>query len=90
MRLQIRHTTIFHYTEAINEAYTEMRLRPLEGAGQRCYRFSLMTEPRGEVMSYIDRYGNTVHHFDTLQSHDRVVVMAASDVETTPTYLSEP
>jgi len=90
MRLQIRHTTIFHYSEAINEAYTEMRLRPLEGAGQRCYRFSLMTEPRGEVMSYIDRYGNTVHHFDTLQSHDRVVVMAASDVETPPTFLSEP
>jgi transglutaminase-like putative cysteine protease len=90
MRLQIRHTTIFHYSEAINEAYTEMRLRPLEGAGQRCYRFSLVTEPRGEVMSYIDRYGNTVHHFDTLQSHDRVVVMAASDVETSSTFHSEP
>lgn len=82
MRLQIKHTTVFQYSELINEAYTEMRLRPLEVAGQRCYRFSLATEPRGEVMHYIDRYGNQVHHFDTLQSHHQVVVTAASDVET--------
>jgi len=89
MRLQIRHTTVFRYSELINEAYTEMRLRPLEAAGQRSYRFSLVTEPRGEVMSYIDRYGNTVHHFDTLQSHDEVVVTASSDVETPASFRPE-
>lgn len=89
MRLQIRHTTVFNYSDAINEAYTEMRLRPLETAGQRCYRFSLSTQPRGEVMSYVDRYGNVVHHFDTLQSHDQVVVTASSDVETPPNFLPE-
>jgi transglutaminase-like putative cysteine protease len=89
MRLQIKHTTVFQYSESINEAYTEMRLRPLESAGQRCYRFSLVTEPRGEVMSYLDRYGNQVHHFDTLQSHDQVVVTAASDVETPEAFRPE-
>ncbi len=89
MRLQIRHTTVFGYSESINEAYTEMRLRPLDAAGQRCYRFSLTTEPRGEVMTYVDRYGNVVHHFDTLQSHDRVVVTATSDVETPAEFLPE-
>lgn len=90
MRIQIKHTTVFHYSDEINEAHTEMRLRPLEVAGQRCYRFSLTTEPRGEVMSYIDRYGNVVHHFDTLQSHDKLVVTAASDVETPYSFLPEP
>lgn len=89
MRLQIRHTTVFDYSAAINEAYTEMRLRPLDSAGQRCYRFSLTTEPRGEVMTYLDRYGNVVHHFDTLQSHDRVVVTAMSDVETPGEFFPE-
>lgn len=89
MRLQIRHTTVFRYAESINEAYTEMRLRPLETAGQRCYRFSLVTEPRGEVMSYVDRYGNQVHHFDTLQSHEQVVVTASSDVETPAAFRPE-
>src|SRR6266542_6256097 len=80
MKLHIEHTTIFSYEEPISEAYTEMRLRPLEGAGQRCLRFKLVTQPSGEVMQYTDRYGNLVHHFDTLQSHDRVVVKAASEV----------
>jgi transglutaminase-like putative cysteine protease len=80
MKLHIEHTTTFAYEEPISEAYTEMRLRPLESAGQRCLWFTLTTEPGGEVMHYTDRYGNLVHHFDTLQSHDRVVVKAISEV----------
>ncbi|QQS47474.1 MAG: transglutaminase family protein [Acidobacteriota bacterium] len=89
MRLRIEHTTVFHYTEPIVEAYTEMRLHPLEAAGQRCLRFSLETEPAGEVMMYIDRYGNIVHHFDTLQSHDKVVVTTSSEVQTPQVFVSE-
>ena len=80
MKLHIEHTTTFAYEEPISEAYTEMRLRPLESAGQRCLWFTLTTEPGGEVMHYTDRYGNLVHHFDTLQPHDRVEVKAASEV----------
>ncbi len=87
MRLQIRHTTTFTYDEPISEAYTEMRLSPMETGGQRCLRFRLSTEPKGEVMAYSDRYGNLVHHFDTLQSHDRVVVTAISEVETSDRFL---
>ncbi len=89
MRLRIEHTTVFHYAEPIVEAYTEMRLHPLEAAGQRCLRFSLETEPAGEVMMYIDRYGNIVHHFDTLQSHDKVVVVTSSVVDTPRTFIPD-
>jgi transglutaminase-like putative cysteine protease len=86
MKLRIEHTTTFTYEEAISEAYTEMRLRPLDGSGQRCLRFKLSTEPVGDVMQYTDRYGNVVHHFDALQSHDRVVVTATSDVHLSQTF----
>lgn len=86
MKLHIEHTTTFTYEESISEAYTEMRLRPLDGSGQRCLRFKLVTEPVGEVMVYTDRYGNMVHHFDTLQSHDRVVVKATSEVHLSETF----
>jgi len=89
MRLSIEHTTIFHYAEPISEAYTELRLHPLEAAGQRCLRFSLVTQPEGEVMMYVDRYGNIVHHFDTLQSHDKVVVTTRSEVQTPQVFVSE-
>lgn len=86
MKLHIEHTTTFSYEEPISEAYTEMRLRPLDGSGQRCVRFDLITQPDGEVMQYTDRYGNLVHHFDTLQPHDRLVVKATSDVHLSDTF----
>lgn len=89
MRLRIDHTTVFHYAEPISEAYTEMRLQPLESVGQRCLRFSLVTEPAGEVMFYLDRYGNIVHHFDTLQSHEKVVVRTNSEVDTPRAYFHD-
>lgn len=89
MRLRIEHTTIFHYAEPISEAYTELRLHPLDAAGQRCMRFSLVTEPDGQVMMYVDRHGNTIHHFDTLQPHDRVVVRTTSEVDTPRVFISD-
>ena len=86
MKLRIEHTTTFTYQDSISERYTEMRLRPVDGSGQRCLRFKLVTEPVGEVMQYVDRYGNAVHHFDTIQSHDRVAVKATSDVHLSQTF----
>jgi transglutaminase-like putative cysteine protease len=89
MKLQIEHTTSFTYDEPIGEAYTEMRLRPLDTATQRCLSFKLKTEPRGEVMHYTDRFGNLVHHFDALHSHDRVVVKAESKISVSQQFTDE-
>src|SRR6185295_202808 len=89
MKLRIEHVTSFGYNEPISEAYTELRLHPLETITQRCLSFSLMTEPRGEVMHYSDRFGNLVHHFDALESHDLVVVRSASDVVTGDTFADD-
>jgi transglutaminase-like putative cysteine protease len=86
MKLRIEHTTKFSYDEPISEAYTEMRLRPSDGSGQRCMWFELKTEPVGEFMQYTDRYGNIVHHFDTLQPHDRLIVKASSEVHLSDTF----
>lgn len=82
MRLLINHTTTFTYTEPISEAYTEMRLKPLDSGGQRCLSFKLDTVPRGSVMSYEDRFGNDVRHFDTINPHQRLEVSTVSDILT--------
>ena len=89
MRLQIEHVTIFTYDQPISEAYTEMRLRPLDAGGQHCLAFSLAPQPREEVRQYVDRFGNGVHHFDVLSSHRQLMVTATSEV-LTPEYLSAP
>jgi transglutaminase-like putative cysteine protease len=86
MHLQINHTTIFSYSNLISEAYTEMRLKPVDHGGQKCLAFALTTEPGGAVMQYIDRYGNDVRHFDTINPHQRLVVSATSDVLTPPVF----
>ena len=83
MILRVEHTTELAYDGPIAEAYTELRLRPLEGGGQHCSAFRLATEPAAlRVREYRDHYGNDVHHFDVLESHDRLAVTAVSEVWT--------
>ena len=89
MHLFIEHTTEFSYDHAISEAYTEMRLRPLDTGGQRCLAFSLSTDPRGDILQYSDIRGNDVRYFDVLLPHDRLVVSAVSEVMTPEALVAE-
>jgi transglutaminase-like putative cysteine protease len=90
MRLQIEHRTSFAYDVPISEAYTELRLRPLETSGQHCISFRIATDPPGvRARPYVDHRGNVIQHFDVLEPHDRLTVTATSDVLTPPTYLDE-
>jgi transglutaminase-like putative cysteine protease len=90
MWLTVEHITRYGYDGAINEAYTELRLKPLHRDGQRCSSFVLATEPRGATVDeYLDRYGNTVHHFDLLEVHESLSVTVRSEVWTTAAYEAE-
>ena len=87
MRLRITHTTTFRYDVPVSEAYMEMWLTPLDAGGQRCESFRLTTDPAGEVRSYVDRFGNRIRHFDTLNPHDRLLVSARSEVSTPEAFI---
>ena len=89
MRLRIQHITTFTYDAPISEAYTEMRLAPMDVGGQRCTNFRLKTEPNGEVTRYRDRYQNDVYYFDVLQSHQQLQVIASSEVLTADRFEDE-
>jgi transglutaminase-like putative cysteine protease len=83
MWLRVEHTTTFSYDSPIVEAYTELRLRPLDAGGQRCSSHLLATVPVGvQVRSYRDQLGNAISHFDILEPHERLVVAASSEVFT--------
>ncbi|MBK9927540.1 MAG: transglutaminase family protein [Anaerolineales bacterium] len=88
MHLKIEHTTTFTYDHPISEAYTEMRLKPLDVDGQRCISFRLITEPHDMVLRYADQFGNDVRHFDFIQPHQRLMVSAVSEVFTPDLYIS--
>ena len=90
MWLTVEHVTRFAYDASINEAYTEIRLKPAHSDAQRCSSFLLATEPRGvSVSEYRDRFGNTVHHFDVLEQHQTLGVTARSEVWTPDRFESE-
>jgi len=90
MWLRVEHTTTFTYDAPIVEAYTELRMRPLDTGGQRCSSFRLTTVPAGvRVREYRDQLGNAISHFDVLEPHERLVVTARSDVFT-PAELTGP
>lgn len=89
MQLKIEHTTTFTYDQPISEAYTEMRLKPLDADGQICTAFRLTTEPHDAVLRYNDQFGNDVHHFDVIQPHQKLRVSAISEVMTPNSYKAD-
>ncbi|MBN9320467.1 MAG: transglutaminase family protein [Caulobacterales bacterium] len=81
MLLEIRHVTQYHYAELVRESVMELHMQPAK-TGQRLVSFELDLDPAAQVFSYVDAFGNAVHHFDVPQPHDRLNIIARSAVET--------
>ena len=82
MKLEIVHITRYHYTGPIAETAMEVRLRPMDGNGQRCRDFQLELSHAIEPRSYVDGYGNHVHYFNLVRPHSGMSVVSRSVVET--------
>ena len=82
MRLEIVHSTRYHYSGPIAETVMELRLRPMDGNGQSCLDFELDVSSRIQPHSYRDGYGNNVHYFNLVRPHTRLSVTSRSVVET--------
>jgi transglutaminase-like putative cysteine protease len=82
MKLDIVHATRYHYSGPIAETVMEVRLRPMDGAGQRCLEFKLELSHGVKARSFIDGYGNHVHYFNLVRPHGNLNVTSHSVVET--------
>jgi transglutaminase-like putative cysteine protease len=82
LKLEIVHSTHYQYTGPIAESVMEVRLRPMDGAGQRCLDFALELSSGISARSYIDGYGNHVHYFNLVKPHTRLSITSRSTVET--------
>jgi transglutaminase-like putative cysteine protease len=82
MKLHIDHQTIFTYDKPVRESVGELRLRPRDEAGQVCLSFRVSTDPATSIDTIVDRFGNAVYCYSVLPPHERLVVSAASLVET--------
>lgn len=60
----------------------EVRLRPMDGNGQRCLKFNLELSSGIVPRTYQDGYGNHVHYFNLVRPHTGLSVTSRSVVET--------
>jgi transglutaminase-like putative cysteine protease len=84
MEYTVAHETTYLYPEPVRESYTVVHLQPRTDARQYCTAFSLRVTPSAAPRSYIDRFGNLVHHFAILPAHASLSIVARSRVVTTP------
>jgi transglutaminase-like putative cysteine protease len=82
MKLEIVHSTRYRYSGPIAETVMEVRLRPMDGNGQRCLEFDLDVSSGIKPRSYRDGYGNNVHYFNVVRPHTRLIITSRSVVET--------
>ena len=84
MHLRILHRTTFSYAGKAHDSFNETRLRPIDDDTQRCQDFKLRTTPGTTQREYGDFYGNTVHYFEVIENHSKLVIESVSSVETKP------
>ena len=82
MKLEVVHETRYRYQAPIAETVMEVRLRPMDGNGQRCVEFDLDLSSGIESRTYRDGYGNNVHYFNLVRPHSGLSVTSRSVVET--------
>src|SRR5688500_16212505 len=84
MHLRVLHRTTFTYAGKAHDSFNETRLRPIDDSTQRCLDFKLRLTPGTMPREYTDFYHNTVHYFEIIDSHSKLIIEAISMVETTP------
>lgn len=84
MLISLLHRTTFVYAGKARDSFNEVRLKPVDDATQICRSFDLRVDPAAQIRDYVDFYGNAVHYFDVVAGHERLVIEALSEVETTP------
>jgi transglutaminase-like putative cysteine protease len=82
VKLEITHSTRYRYSAPIAETVMEVRLRPMDGNGQRCTNFRLELSHGVKPRMYLDGYGNNVHYFNLVRPHSGLSVVSRSTVET--------
>lgn len=84
MYLTVKHVTEYHYSEPAWDSFNELRLLPADDYRQTLLEFSLDIEPKAEVRSHRDYYGNLMHHFHHPGEHRHLRIEANSSVVTYP------
>jgi transglutaminase-like putative cysteine protease len=82
MLYTIEHETRLHFTQPVSEHHCELRLAPRGTSDQRVREVRIDTDPAADLTSYTDCFGNRVHHFNVLGTHQSLTTRLYAEVET--------
>ena len=82
MRFVIEHETHLSFSEPVREHHVELRLVPPENEYQRVESARIDVEPEADRSSYIDCYGNQVHHLSVVSPHSSLMTRLVAVVDT--------
>jgi transglutaminase-like putative cysteine protease len=89
VRYRITHETTYVYDELVSLCHNELRLEPRETETQRRLGTALRIEPPPTALTAeLDYFGNPTHVFTVEEAHDRMVLVAQSEVEVAPPHAS--
>jgi transglutaminase-like putative cysteine protease len=80
--MRVRHVTGYTYADPVTASYNEARMTPQTDPWQLTLDARVETEPRSQVRTYWDYWGNYVSVFDLHEPHRSLTVSATSLVET--------
>ena len=83
-RYAISHRMRFDYDAPIHSEVTALHVCPIRDRVQVVRSFSLHTDPDGSLFEFVDPFGNTGHFLDRAGAHDRLEIVARSNVEVGP------
>jgi transglutaminase-like putative cysteine protease len=82
VRYLIDHETRLTFAQPVREHQCELRLLPSDGSSQRVHASTIEVEPAVQLDTYVDYFGNCVHHFDIPAPHAHLVTRLHIEVET--------
>lgn len=81
MRYRVTHETSYLYDEPVSLCHNELRLEPRDTSAQRRLGTALRIEPApASLTSELDYFGNPTHFFTVEEAHDRMTLVAQSEV----------
>ncbi|MEW6598814.1 MAG: transglutaminase family protein [Pseudomonadota bacterium] len=85
MRIQIEHTTEYHYDAPIRSAVQVLRLTPRPNASQHIVRWRVEADGEVRLRSCDDAYGNLTHWLEVEGPLDALRIHVSGEVETSDT-----
>ncbi|WP_167631709.1 transglutaminase family protein [Mariprofundus ferrooxydans] len=81
--LAVKHKTTIRYSCPVIDAHNELRMSPVNTGLQQVLSHTIAVTPNTLIKTHSDHFGNQVAHFNLLEPHDSLEIIASSTVETT-------